>query len=103
MRAQLLKLHKGKSTKAERVFAELCKELRIPFRAKVRIAGREVDFLIGTYAIEIDGHEQIIHKNSLVLELGYTPVHFSNDDVLDDRDSTKQSIQSLWQEHETQN
>lgn len=102
MRAQLLKLQKGKSTKAERIFAELCKELHVPFRSKVRISGREVDFLIGNYAIEINGHEQLISKNSLVLELGYIPVNISNDEVIQHRDELKHKIKLLWQEHETQ-
>lgn len=47
MRSQLRKLQIGNSTKAERRFAEILKRNHIPFRAKVRIKKREIDFLIG--------------------------------------------------------
>lgn len=57
---------------------ELCKKLHIPFQTKVKIKGREVDFLIGIFAIEIDGHGQDPEKNSLILQAGYTPIHFYN-------------------------
>jgi very-short-patch-repair endonuclease len=78
MRNQIRKLTKGHSTKAERRFMELCKELRIPFQTKVNIDGREVDFLVKHYAIEIDGHEQDVSKNFRIIKAGYTPCHFYN-------------------------
>jgi len=78
MRNQLQKLTRGHSTKAERKFMELLKELHIPFQTKVKIKGREVDFLIKKFAIEIDGHPQDVEKNFLLLREGYTPVHFYN-------------------------
>ena len=79
MRKQLLKLLRGNSTKAERRFAELLKELHIPFQAKVKIGGREVDFLIGRYAIEIDGEDaQDVEKNQMLISLGFNPIHLGN-------------------------
>jgi len=36
---------------------------RIPFKAKVMIQGRDIDFLIGKYAIEIDSHRQDVENN----------------------------------------
>ena len=80
-RNQLNKLLKGHSTKAERRFAERLKALHIPFRAKVMIQGREVDFLIGKYAIDIDGHEQDVEKNVMLFQEGYVPHHISNSAV----------------------
>lgn len=83
MRKQLEKLKKSNSTSAERKFAEQLKRLRIPFRAKVRIENREVDFLIGKYAIDIDGHKQDTDKNVVLVRAGYVPVHYSNEEVKD--------------------
>ena len=78
MRRQIEKLTKNQSTKAERRFCELCKKLHIPFRTKVVIGGREIDFVIGRYAIEIDGHEQDSSKNIMLVNEGYIPVHLNN-------------------------
>jgi hypothetical protein len=78
MRSQLNKLTKGHSTKAERRFAELLKGLHIPFRTKVKVSGREIDFLIGKYAIEIDSHSQDVVKNKMLAESGFNPIHFSS-------------------------
>jgi very-short-patch-repair endonuclease len=81
MRRQLLKLKKGKSTKAERQFSELLKKGHIPFRTKVVIKNREIDFVIGLYAIDIDGHRQDSEKNVLLVKTGYIPIHISNNEV----------------------
>lgn len=81
MRMQLEKLRRGRSTKAERQFMEILKESHIPFRAKVKVAGREVDFIIGKYAIDIDGHAQEHGKNELLVKNGYVPIHFYNREV----------------------
>jgi very-short-patch-repair endonuclease len=83
MRRQLLKLTKRKSTRGERKFAELCKKLHIPFRTKVIIGGREIDFIIGRYAIEIDGHQQDSSKNIMLANKGYIPMHFNNWNIND--------------------
>lgn len=81
MRKQLLKLQKGNSTKAERRFGEILKKNHIPFRAKVIVKGREIDFLIGKYAIDIDGHDQDGAKNVHLVKAGYIPIHFSNREI----------------------
>jgi hypothetical protein len=81
MRFQLNKLSKGHSTKAERKFAELLKANHIPFRSKVKIAGREVDFLVWRYAIDIDAHGQSLGKNEMLVREGYIPLHFLNENV----------------------
>jgi hypothetical protein len=78
MRHTLLKLRRGHSTKNERRFAEFLKSKRIPFKTKVKINGGEIDFLIGKYAIEIDGHYQDGLKNSLLIGQGYIPIHINN-------------------------
>lgn len=101
MRHQQLKLTKGHSTKAERIFSEILKSSRIPFRTKVMAAGREIDFLIGNLAIEIDGHDQDTTKNSILCSLGYVPLHYGNRDIREHRDEIKKEILKLWQEQET--
>ena len=60
---------------------EVLKELHIPFRTKIRIQGREVDFLVGKYAIDIDCHAQDGKKNEILVNNGYIPIHFSNREV----------------------
>lgn len=82
MRHQLERLQRGKSTKAERRFAERLKQMRVRFKTKVIIAGREVDFVIGRYAIEINGHGQDTEKNEMLVREGYIPLHVANRDVL---------------------
>jgi very-short-patch-repair endonuclease len=53
-------LTKKNSTKIERIIADFLRRNKIPFKAKVLIGGREVDFLIDNRIIlEVDG---IIHK-----------------------------------------
>lgn len=57
MRTQLSKLKKGNSTKAERIFSEYLKALHLPFQTKVKIDGKEVDFLVANkLVVELDGH-----------------------------------------------
>ena len=81
MRTQQLKLRRGKSTKYERRFMEILKRNRIKFRTKIKINGEEVDFLIGRYAIEIDGHKQDGYKNHRLANAGYIPVHYNNREI----------------------
>ncbi len=69
------------STKAERRFYEKLKVARISFRSKVKINGREVDFIIGKYAIDIDGHKQDTSKNEMLAREGYIPIHIANNEV----------------------
>jgi len=75
------KLRKGYSTSAERRFAELLKRNRIPFQAKIIINKHEVDFLIGKYAVEINGHKQNTDKNEMLARAGYIPIHYSNNEI----------------------
>ena len=72
---------KNKSTKAERQFYEILKELHIPFKHRWIIGNREIDFLIGKYVIEIDGHKQDSSKNIDLIEKGYIPIHFNNKEI----------------------
>lgn len=81
IREQLNKLTKKFSTKAERRFAERLKANHIPFRTKIKIKGREVDFIIGKYAIDIDGHEQDGDKNAMLVNERFIPIHISNKTV----------------------
>ena len=81
MRKQLLRLKKGISTKAERRFSEILKKNHIPFKTKIIVKGREVDFLIGRSAIDIDGHNQDGQKNVHLVKAGYVPIHFSNREI----------------------
>ena len=78
MRTQLLKCN---STKPERIFAETLKSMHIPFRHRVRICGREIDFVVGKYCIEIDGHPQSTSKNEELAKVGYIPIHYSNSEI----------------------
>jgi DNA polymerase II small subunit/DNA polymerase delta subunit B len=88
MRRQLLKLKQGRSTKAERRFAEILKKNHIPFRAKVIVNNREIDFLIGKYAIDIDGHKQDSSKNESLFNTGLVPIHISNKELQNDEFNT---------------
>lgn len=81
MRTQINKLRKGKSTKFERRFLEILKNLHIPFKTKIIIRGFEVDFLIGKNVIEVDGHIQNTNKNKILMEAGYNVYHFQNKEI----------------------
>jgi hypothetical protein len=61
---------------------ELLKKNHIPFRTKIKINGREIDFLIGRDAIEIGSHPQSVKKNIILLRKGYIPFHLDNKEVL---------------------
>lgn len=81
MRFQLLKLRKLFSTKAERKFAERLKSEYIKFRTKVKVNGREVDFIVKNYSIMINGHKQDWTINKMLVEAGYIPIHIPNNIV----------------------
>ena len=99
MRTQFLKLKRGKSTKAERIFGEILKSNRIPFRAKVKVNNREVDFLIqDRFIVELNGHEQDSERNSEFVKLGYVPVHFSNAELINNRETIKTKIICLLEQ-----
>lgn len=76
-----MRLKKKHSTKPERVFAEALKDLHVPFLHRWIVGGKEVDFIIGKYAIEIDGHEQDGEKNHILAEHGYIPIHLHNSEI----------------------
>jgi very-short-patch-repair endonuclease len=81
MRSQILKVSKKHSTKSERRFLEILKKNHIKFKSKVKIKGREVDFLIGKIAIDIDCHGQDYNKNQMLISEGFIPIHFTNQDI----------------------
>lgn len=83
MRPQLCKKH---FTRAERIVGEILKSNHIPFRSKVLINNKEIDFLVGEYAIEIDGHTHSGEKNDSLLKAGFIPVQFTNAFVIKHRD-----------------
>lgn len=78
---QINKLSKRQSTKAERKFMELLKQNHIKFLYKQKVGGREIDFIIGKYAIEIDGHKQDSSKNEMLAERGFIPIHYENNEI----------------------
>ena len=82
-------IKKKNSTRFERIFYEVLKELKIPFKHRWIIQGREIDFVIDKLAVEIDGHDQDIEKNSTLLRLGYIPIHLHNKEI------TKENIIKL--------
>lgn len=86
------RITKKHSTKAERRFYEVLKELHIPFKHRWIVDGKEVDFIIGKYAIEIDGHTQNGIKNHFLAERGYIPLHFQNNEI------TRENIINLLKE-----
>lgn len=49
----------------------------------------EIDFIIGKYTLEINGHKQNTDKNARLVRLGYIPIHKHNSEV------TKESIKLL--------
>lgn len=74
-------IDKKKSTKQERRVYEILKELHIPFKHRWLIDGVEVDFIIGKYCIEIDGHAQDGSKNEFLVNRGYIPIHLDNEEI----------------------
>lgn len=69
------------STKQERIVYEVLKEMKIPFKHRWLVDGMEIDFIIGKYALEINGHPQNTDKNVRLVELGYIPIHKHNSEV----------------------
>ena len=88
---RILKKH---STKPERIVYEVLKELKIPFKHRWIIGGREIDFVIGKVCLEIDGHEQDGFKNEQLVRLGYIPVHLHNSEI------TREKIIKLLKNYE---
>ena len=88
-------ISKIRSTKAERRFMEILKELHIPFKHRWIIGGKEVDFLIGKHIIEIDGHKQDSSKNIDLVKQGYIPIHFNNNEIIINRKNIKQWLEQI--------
>ena len=78
MRYNITKAH---STKSERIVYEALKELGLSFKHRWMVNGREIDFIVGKIAIEIDGHEQDSKKNDMLIQEGYFPLHIHNQDI----------------------
>lgn len=74
-------LTKQNSTKTERIVYEVLKEMKVPFKHRWIVQGKEVDFIIGKYAIEINGHNQNTNKNEFLSKEGYIPIHINNSEV----------------------
>jgi len=74
-------IKKQNSTKAERKFYELLKQLKVSFGHRWIINGREIDFVVNKYAIDIDGHKQDTEKNIMLIKSGYIPIHYENNEV----------------------
>ena len=89
-------LRKSSSTKAERIFYEILKKNHIPFRHRVVIDGHEIDFIVGQYAIEIDGHEQSTHRNDWLFKLDLIPIHYHNRALQNSRSVVEKDITSKY-------
>lgn len=84
------------STKAERLFAEILKKNHIPFEHRVKMHGLEIDFIVGHYAIEIDGHVQKTDRNSLLFSKGWIPVHYHNQALRNTPDAVENDIKNKY-------
>lgn len=89
------RINKKNSTKTERKFYEILKELKKPFKHRWIINGFEIDFLVGNYAIELDGHEQSGERNHTLANLGYIPLHINNSELYQNREHIKKIIKNL--------
>jgi very-short-patch-repair endonuclease len=89
-------IEKKKSTKAERIFYEILKKNHIPFKHRVVIEGREVDFLIDNIAIEIGDHSQDTLKNKRVIESGYNLLFITNKELYESPDKVEQHLKKNW-------
>ncbi len=92
MRVNILKKN---STTFERRVYEVLKELKVPFKHRWLVGGLELDFVIGKYVLDIDGHKQNPERNHKIMDLGLTPLHLSNE-ATNDPTYLKQIITKLW-------
>lgn len=75
----------------------MLKRNHIPFRAKWRVNGKEVDFLIGRVILEIDGkiHRHIdSEREKMLFDAGYVPIHISVKEIYEDK-AIEEKILSL--------
>lgn len=84
------------STKPERIFYEILKRNHIPFKHRVEVQGREIDFIVSYYAIEIDGHRQSDRRNDWLFSLGYIPIHYTNNALLNNCKAVEADIVSKY-------
>ncbi len=89
-------INKVSSTKPERIFIEILKSHHIPFKYSRVINGKEIDFIIGQYAVEIDGHKQSSERNQWLLEQGFIPIHYTNSALLKNRSGVEYDITSKY-------
>lgn len=78
MRYNITKKH---STIGERIVYEVLKELHIPFKHRWLVNGREIDFVFGDIALEINGHEQDAERNQEIVVSGLRPIHVANKEI----------------------
>lgn len=54
----------------------------------MRIDKYEVDFLLrDRIIVELNGHDQDPLRNNVLISLGYVPMHFTNEDFTNNRES----------------
>lgn len=92
-------LDKKHFTKPERIFWEILKRNKIRFETKVKVSGREIDFLIGKVAVEIGNHSQDILKNKNILENGYHLLFITNDELYDSPETVESHLLTNWITH----
>ena len=103
----MMKILKKHSTKQERVIADMLIKSKIPFKFREIVNGREVDFIIGRVAVEVDGriHRQKrakdISKNEMLVKLGYTPLHFTAKEIRTNPQNSFKEIKNLLKANES--
>lgn len=70
----------------------MLKRNHIEFIHRFKLDGREIDFLIGTYAIEIDGHPQSSLRNAWLVLQGFTPLHYTNREIRENLQRVEEGI-----------
>lgn len=96
-------VRKSSSTKSERIMIEILKRNHITFEHRKKVLGREIDFIIGKLAVEIDGHEQSSKRNDWLVRQGFTPVHYTNKGIQTNRKEIEDDIISkIWHLHQHQ-
>jgi len=99
MRSQWLKISK-RSSKSERIVAEILKRNKIKFKFHQRIGKYEADFLIGKVIFEIDGnvHDAIkTARDVFFANQGYVPIHLKVEDKNVDTKAIENTIKDLIQ------
>ena len=89
-------LDKKHFTKPERIFGEILKRNHIPFQTKIKIEGREIDFLIGKVAVEIGNHSQDTLKNKSILENGYHLHFITNEELYSNPEIVEELLLRNW-------